>query len=301
MNRYATPAAFRAALEDRVRRWSAERGQDPQRVLQLVVFERLLARLSVGLGSDLVLKGGVLLEFRLGRARTTKDVDVRLRGARQRILERLQEAAASDPGDYLVFQIAPDPRHPDLTIPGTAYEGLRFRVRTLLDGRPFGGIFGLDAALAEPLVEEPEELTAPDLLGFAGLAPASLRGYPLEMHVAEKLHAYTLPRLRENSRVKDLPDLALLASLRVLEADRLRRVLELVFRNRATHELPPSVPDPPASWTAVYERMAAVDRLPWPEMASLLAAVRAFLDPVLAGGRGEWSPVDWGWRTPSAS
>jgi hypothetical protein len=32
-----------------------------------------------------------------------------------------------------------------------------------------------------------------------------LRLYPRETHVAEKLHAYTLPRRRENSRVRDLP------------------------------------------------------------------------------------------------
>lgn len=296
MSRYATPAAFRAALEERVRRWSSERGQDPQRIRQLVIFERLLARLSAGFGADLVLKGGVLLEFRLGRARTTLDLDLRLKGARHRILERLQEAAAEDPGDFLVFQIAPDRRHPDLAIPGTAYEGLRFQVRALLDGRLFGNPFGLDAALAEPLVQEPEPLTAPDLLGFAGLAPASVRAYPWEMHVAEKLHAYTLPRPRENSRVKDLPDLALLASLRTVEAAQLRRVLELVFRNRGTHELPPQVPDPPASWAAVYERLARVDRLTWPAMPALLEAVRGFLDPVLGGGGGEWSPTEWNWH-----
>ena len=48
---------------------------------------------------------------------------------------------------------------------------------------------------------------AEDVLAFAGIAPPTLRLYPVETHIAEKLHAYTLPRPRPNSRVKDLPDL----------------------------------------------------------------------------------------------
>ncbi|MEO6576624.1 MAG: hypothetical protein ABIP89_22450 [Polyangiaceae bacterium] len=32
-------------------------------------------------------------------------------------------------------------------------------------------------------------LVADDLLAFAGIAPPSLRLYPIETHIAEKLHA----------------------------------------------------------------------------------------------------------------
>ncbi len=48
-------------------------------------------------------------------------------------------------------------------------------------------------------------------LEFAGDVAPRLRAYPCESHLAEKLHTYMLPSPRENSRVKDLPDLALLA------------------------------------------------------------------------------------------
>lgn len=47
---------------------------------------------------------------------------------------------------------------------------------------------------------------AEDLLAFAGIAPPTLRLYPIETHTAEKLHAYTMPRRRPNSRVKALVD-----------------------------------------------------------------------------------------------
>jgi hypothetical protein len=59
-----------------------------------------------------------------------------------------------------------------------------------------------------------------------GIAPPTLRLYPIETHIAEKLHAYTMPRARPNSRVKDLPDLALLGTAQPIEAKRLRAALE---------------------------------------------------------------------------
>jgi hypothetical protein len=65
----------------------------------------------------------------------------------------------------------------------------------------------------------------PDLLAFAGIAPPTLRLYPIETHIAEKLRAYTMPRPRPNSRVKDLPDIALLATAQLIVARRLRDAL----------------------------------------------------------------------------
>jgi predicted nucleotidyltransferase len=88
-------------------------------------------------------------------------------------------------------------------------------------------------------------------MAFAGIAPPTLRLYPVESHIAEKLHAYTLRRAGENSRVKDLPDLALLGKVREIDADRLRWALEQTFTFRKTHPVPSSVLEPPASWAEV--------------------------------------------------
>jgi hypothetical protein len=73
---------------------------------------------------------------------------------------------------------------------------------------------------------EPDVVVADDRLAFAGIAPPRLPLYPIETHIAEKLHAYTMPRMRPNTRVKDLPDLALLATTRALDAKRVRAALE---------------------------------------------------------------------------
>jgi hypothetical protein len=42
--------------------------------------------------------------------------------------------------------------------------------------------------------------------------------------------------------------------------------------------------------------MAAEDDLPCPTLSSVTAAARAFLDPVLAGVKGDrWNPSTWAW------
>jgi hypothetical protein len=102
----------------------------------------------------------------------------------------------------------------------------------------YGQPFGVDVAFGEPILGEPEVVVAGDVLAFAGIAPPTLRLYPVATHIAEKLHAYTMPRSRLNSRVKDLPDLALLATAQEIAARRLRAALEQTFAFRKTHPLP---------------------------------------------------------------
>jgi hypothetical protein len=197
------------------------------------------------LGDAVLLKGGLVLELRLERARTTKDVDLRLTGSPDTVLVRLQEAGRRDLGDFMAFEVSRDAEHPTIQNDGMQYEGLRFRAECRLAGKQYGHPFGVDVAFGDPIFGEPETVTATDVLAFAGIAPPVLRLYPIETHIAEKLHAYTMPRARPNSRVKDLPDIALLATIQPLEARRLRMALERTFEFRATHPVPSSLPDPP--------------------------------------------------------
>jgi hypothetical protein len=98
------------------------------------------------------------------------------------------------------------------------YEGKRLRAECKLAGKLYGQPFGVDVAFGDPMLNEPETLVAEDVLSFAGVPPPTLRLYPVETHLAEKLQAYTMPRHRPNTRVKDLPDIALLATARTLDA-----------------------------------------------------------------------------------
>ncbi|MBI3928947.1 MAG: nucleotidyl transferase AbiEii/AbiGii toxin family protein [Armatimonadetes bacterium] len=221
-----TPAAFKQALERRLKNRSAETGTDFPRLRQLLVFERFLARVFEVFGERAIVKGGVVLELRLAAARATRDLDLHLSGSPQRTLAKLQQAGRLELGDQLVFEVIEDPEHPELRPEGVRYEGRRYRVEARLAGKVYGARFGVDVAFAEPVFGQPEELAgrAFGVLGFAGVRSSSFRVYPLELHLAEKLH--TLPRPRPNSRVKDLPDIALLAGIRALDALELRRPLE---------------------------------------------------------------------------
>lgn len=292
---YLTPQAFKQALEQRLRALS-ETGQNFARKRQLLVFDRFLARLIAVVGNAAMLKGGLVLELRLERARATKDVDLRMIGSPNEILQTLQEAGRLDLGDFMTFEVTADENHPKIQGDGVQYDGLRFGAVCKLAGKLYGQPFGVDVAFGDPIWGEPEVVIAKDMLDFAGIAPPTLRIYPIETHIAEKLHAYTMPRSRPNSRIKDLPDIVLLATAQALNAEQLRRALEQTFAFRKTHPLPTLFPDPPTAWETPYKAMARADQLAWQTLADVTRAAQSFLNPVLAGQLNMvWKPNDWLW------
>ncbi len=294
---YATPAGFKAALEQRLRN-SPKSGVDLSRRRQLLVFDRFLARVTHVLGKAAMLKGGLVLELRLDRARTTRDVDLRLEAPPKDTLARLQEAGRADLGDFMTFEIQADAQRPEMDSRGTRENGFRHRAECRLAGQLYGQRFGVDVAFADPVLGEPDVIVADDVLAFAGIEPPKLRIYPVETHLAEKLHAYTLPRDRPNTRVKDLPDVALLGTIRSIEATRVRKALQQTFDFRETHELPKSLPAPPVAWAKPYARMAEDDELPWRTLEEVTLAAKAFLDPLLGGARVKsWEPNSWAWTS----
>jgi hypothetical protein len=161
----------------------------------------------------------------------------------------------------------------------------------------YGQPFGVDVAFGDPILGEPEVITGDELLVFAGIAAPELRVYPVETHVAEKLHAYTLPRATPSTRVKDLPDLALLAQIGPRDARRVRAAFAQTFGFRSTHPIPARLPDPPLDWKEPYAAMVEEDALPWATLDELVGAAREFLDPVLASDAdGSWNPASWKWE-----
>ncbi|MCK9521522.1 MAG: nucleotidyl transferase AbiEii/AbiGii toxin family protein [Proteobacteria bacterium] len=297
---YSSPAAFKQALEQRLRA-AAKTGGEFARRRQLLVFDRFLARVMAVLGDAATLKGGLVLELRLGRARTTKDIDLRLMGSPDDILDNLQDAGRRNLGDFMTFEVVPDNEHLAIQGDGMRYEGLRFRAECRLAGKVYGQPFGVDVAFGDPIFGEPEVMVADDVLAFAGIAPPTLRLCPVATHIAEKLHAYTMPRSRPNSRVKDFPDLALLAMVKEIDAKRLRAALEQTFAFRKTHPLPSLVPAPPSAWASPYAAMAREEQLVWATLADVTRAVQSFLNPVLAGGLdANWRPDTWSWNVSGA-
>ena len=92
---------------------------------------------------------------------------------------------------------------------------------------------------------------------FAGIASANFPAVSPEEQFAEKLHAFTLPRVgRENTRVRDLVDLVLLIERTRLDVARLPKAIRETFQRRKTHGIPATLASPPASWPTPFAEMA---------------------------------------------
>lgn len=124
---YTSPEASKQALEQRLRQTSPN-GAEFARRRQLLVFDRFLARVVAEFGDAVILKGGLVLELRLQRARTTKDVDLRLVGTPSHTLARLQAATHREIDDFMKFEVRVDDEHPQIQNEELQYDGLRFRV-----------------------------------------------------------------------------------------------------------------------------------------------------------------------------
>ena len=298
---FSTPTAFRHALEDRVKAAAKSAGRaDASRNRQLLLADRLLARLRIEFGEKVITKGGVALGLRLTeKARATRDLDLLIAGPPTTLLERLQSASSLNLHDQLEFTISRAPEDKGtIENDGLAYEGFRFRVTPMLGGKTYGDRFGLDVVLGPVPKQGVEEVEGGAMLSFVGIPAHRHRLLPRTLHIAEKLHAYTQPRPSPNTRVKDLPDLVLLAHTGEFDAEGLRSVLHDLFAERGTHALPDSLPLPPSAlWVEAYARMARVNLLPWTSLEEVFATASAFLNPVLDGSQGRWDAGSWMWNS----
>ncbi len=291
--RYKTAEDFRRALEQRLTTQAKDSARGLVRERQVFIFERFLAR-AAATDMDVVVKGGMALELQTIRARSTRDIDLRAMGAPELFNAALLELGACELGDYLSFRVDPHAR-PELDSIGMKYPGKRYRVQAMLAGKRYGDPFGVDVAFGEPIVGAPARLKGRADLSFIGVESPELAVYPRTTHIAEKLHAYTVPRPTPNSRVRDLPDIAILASIGAMQDVELRDALEQTFAHRDTHPLPGSFPAPPERWRMPYAELAEANRLAWKDLDAVYEHARTFIDHVLSGGRGRWDPTTWNW------
>jgi hypothetical protein len=291
--RYRDAPAFRQALEQRLKYRANGDGARLVRDRKRVAFDRLLTRLLAVANRQWLLKGGFALDLRLTtRARSTKDIDIEWRAGEEELLDALLDAASHDAGDFFAFSIeragAPEDRL------GGSH---RFQVSASLAGRPFE-TFLLDVGFRADDKLETETLRTEDLLGFAGIEPVEVDAVPLELQVAEKLHAYTRTYEggRTSTRPKDLVDLALIAELSSLDAAALRREIDTVFTLRETRSIPKTLPPPPSGWGMPFRRLAEEVGIT-AELSGGHRDAAALLNPVLTGevAAGTWDHTRRRW------
>jgi len=254
--RYNSGAAFRTALEERLKRIARDEGIDLQRLRRQVAFDRFLARLFQSGHPDWFLKGGYAMELRFHQARATKDLDFTVRttptGDDDAVLAILQEVGATEIGDWFTFRIS----EATTDLDGAPYGGARYPAEAIVAGRTFVK-FHLDVGIGDIIVDPVDVVRTRDWLAFAGIETASVLMIQTEQQFAEKIHAYTLPRpAAPNSRVRDLVDLVLLVQSGMMDRSRVAEALRRKFARRRTHELPPVLAAPPEDWAAPFATMA---------------------------------------------
>jgi hypothetical protein len=222
--KYHSASSFRAAIDARLKRYAAEHGQAAlARQRKRIVFDRFLARLIQAAPGEWTLKGGVALDYRLGeKARATRDLDLLHNPDVDALGNELADAESMDLGDFFQFSIQRTDKLDSLT-DGSA---IRYHVLADLDSRQFER-FIVDVGFDQPGPFRPESMHREGFLVFAGVASPPFPTLPIEVHLAEKVHAYARIYSGGNSsRVKDLIDMVLIGTTQSLSANSCRLALE---------------------------------------------------------------------------
>jgi predicted nucleotidyltransferase component of viral defense system len=256
--KYKTSQNFRTAIQEKLKLISRKEGVDIMRLYRQVGYTHFLARLFKDKTVPWVLKGGHALELRLQESRATKDIDLALketsflRGSASEKIDAIKEALIErsriDLGDYFDFLIT----GPKMELDAAPYGGARFQIEALIDGKRFT-IFDLDIGIGDVWIEPHDELELKNYLDFTGFETPKIGVINIEQHFAEKIHAYTLPRQSENSRVKDLVDLYLIVKNEKLNPELLKQCLRDTFSRRDTHDFPVELKAPPLSWEKPFK------------------------------------------------
>lgn len=185
--KYATGAAFRAALDDRLKTETERTGLALARIRKRVAFELFLRRLVIVAPGRWVLKGAFALDLRLDvPTRPTKDIDLGRDDDAEAAIEDMVAAQQLDLGDYFSFSATRTATFED----ADEFAAIRFSLRAELAGRTFDQ-FTVDIGFTDPITWIPESVTTSDLLAFADIQPIVVPTVPIVQHLAEKVHAYT--------------------------------------------------------------------------------------------------------------
>ena len=162
----------------------------------------------------------------------------------------------------------------------------------------------LDIGLDKASGFAPVELSLPAMLRFADLPTVKVPALPIELHLAEKVHAYTRRYGPDadtpSSRVKDLIDIALIAASLSVDGEQLRVALDDVFEARARQSLPTRLPVPPRDWERPW-RDQSVDSTAGENPGAGHTIAARLIDPAMADHSfsGSWSPDQMRWHEGS--
>jgi hypothetical protein len=218
-------------VRDRLLQRSRETGEAFDFLLQRYAAERFLYRLGRSKYRDqFILKGAMLFVLWGGSVyRPTRDLDFTGYGSSNAadVVAAFRDICTGQvPDGGLIFDaetLTAEPIRDE-----TEYQGLRVRFRAMLGNAHIG--MQIDVGFGNAIEPPPNDVQYPTLLDAA---PPSVRAYPPEAVVAEKLHALVLLGER-TSRMKDLYDLYTLASQFRFDGATLAGAIVATFARRTT-------------------------------------------------------------------
>jgi hypothetical protein len=300
---YQSAEAFRTALRDRFAAIAkAETRYSLDELQRQFAYDRALGRLFTAPdAASWVLKGAGALLARLEQARHSKDIDVYFAehsAAASDAASALRTALTRDLGDFFRFEVT-------RIVPlQEEAKGSRVHVRATLGAKIFA-VFHIDVVVGTAMSGEPDEVAPLTPLHIDGLVRPPYRAFPLPDHVADKFCTIVGTHVRgetmtASSRVKDLVDIALIATTQQISGPALRTAI-LAGAAHRNLSLPDAfaVPDD-AMWRRGYPQSAADAPGRTPIFDEAVSLACALLNPVLKGPvSGNWDPVSASWTPPA--
>jgi hypothetical protein len=224
--RYATPAAFRRALTDRLKELAKESRWTLQQLQRQVAYDRILERLYL-VDDGWIVKGATALLARDLGVRGSLDIDLYREVAWEVAESDLRRAAATDIGDWFRFEIGA------ASVIGT--DAVRLPVDAII-GATTWAAFHVDLVGADlRMTGQPEDVPPLARGVIPNVEQRGYRAYPLTDHIADKVAA-TYERHGDtqmpSTRFRDLVDLVAIIAGASVNAEALRHTSQLSESDR---------------------------------------------------------------------
>ena len=278
-------------------------GRTTAEYLRLYTLEGFLLRLAHSPHRNrFILKGGVLLAA-YGLRRPTTDIDGaalqtsnEVEDIRQFVTSVASTALPAELDDGLTFDL--DNVTAEAIRDEDKYGGVRIRlVARLATARE---PFHVDVNIGDPIYPEPTEIWMPRLLGQE---PIHLRGYSMEMVLAEKI-VTALQRGSASTRWRDFGDIFVITGRLTFNAREVRQALQAVadYRHVELANLDDAV-DGYAEigqprWASWRRKLQLTETLP-EHFDQTLESLKDFANPIITGSIADpatWDPVRHTWN-----
>jgi predicted nucleotidyltransferase component of viral defense system len=278
-----------------LQRLAKRSGRATDELIQLYALECFLDRLAHSEFADyFILKGGVLLAA-LDARRPTRDIDLAARAlenSAETILAVVKKIADTPIDDGVKFESGRATA--EVIREDADYSGIRVTLSGVLSRAVVR--LHVDVNIGDPIWPEPQQISLPRLLRGV----LAVRGYPLEMVLAEKL-VTALQRGTANTRWRDFLDVYVLITRHSIEAGTIRSSMQRVAQHRGIALIPLGslLADYPQiaqqRWSA-WLRKQRLDTVPT-EFSAVLEMVISFADEIITNATlKSWEPSERKWR-----